>query len=164
MAKLQRVLLFAALAAVAWFGGRAVVRALASDETRIGWLLQGEAASFNGAAMLSVLGSFAPDYRETTVGIDRQALRAALLWAFQNRRDRATGRFLYRVELPAEELQVTVDGDRARAAFALRLFEGLDAAAVLRWELAVEAELERGQDGWRVARSRHETVTGERPR
>jgi len=148
----------------AFFTGRVVYRALASDETRIRWVLEEEAEAFNGARMLTILDGFAPEYRDATTGLKRGELRAALLHVFQSRRDPATRRFLYRVELPEADLRVEVDGDTARATFRLRLHEGSGAGEELAWELDVAAELERRDGEWLVIGSRHETLHGGRPR
>lgn len=135
----------------------------ASDETRIRRLLRAEAAAFNSASALSALTGFARDYRDETSGLDRPALQAALLWAFQNRRD-GEGRFRLRVELPADALQVEVRDKEASATFRLALWERNGDDEALEWELSVQARLEHGEYGWRIVSSRHETVQGKPPR
>ena len=60
---------------VGWFGGAALYRAMASDETKIRWVFEDEAAAFNGMALLVSMEGFASDYRDTTRGITRQQLR-----------------------------------------------------------------------------------------
>ena len=160
---MKRVLLAVALLIVAVVAGRAIYIASASDETRIRWVLQEEAEDFNNAAVLGILSGFASDYRDLTTGLDRPSLRGALVFVYQNRRDPREGRFLYRVELPEDALQIDVDGDRAVATFPLRLYEGLDEAATLTWEVEITADLELRQGEWVIVQSRHETLQGERP-
>jgi hypothetical protein len=159
---MRRILLLAALLVVAFLGGRAIWRAMASDATRIRWLFEGEAAAFNDCAGLSVLESFAPDWQDETTGTSRQMLRGGLMWVFQNRRDPKTQRFLYRIEMG--ELDVDIDGDRAKATVPLVLHHGLDDDRRPVWELRVLAELGRKDGSWRVERSRHETISGAVPR
>jgi hypothetical protein len=161
---LRTLILGAVLLTGAFFAGRAAWRALAGDEAAIRRLLADEAAAFNGASALSVLGSFAPDYREETLALSRDELRAGLLWSFLHRRDRASGRYLYRVELP-EDVGVELRDGAATASFELTLYEGVAAAERSIWETRVEAELLRGEDGaWRIRRSRHDTIRGAPPR
>jgi hypothetical protein len=159
---MRRILLIAALLVLAFFGGRAVWRAMASDQTKIRWLFENEAAAFNGMAALSVLESFAPDWQDETTGTTRQMLRGIAMHVFQNRRDPQTQRFLYRIELG--ELDIEVDGDKAKATVPLVLHQGLDADERRIWELRVMAALARKDGNWRVERSRHETVSGAMPR
>jgi hypothetical protein len=158
----MKYVLLAVLAVVAWFGGRALWRAMASDETRIGWLVADEAAAFNGAAPLSILSGFAPEYREDTVGLDRNGLRAALLWAFQNQRA-GDGAFRYRVEIAPESLDATVDGDSAQAGFGLLLFDRRTGQDAPIWEIDVKAGLRRRDGDWSFVRSTHTTLRGQRP-
>jgi hypothetical protein len=158
----KRLLLIAAFALIGALAGRALYLAAASDETRIAWLLEAEVDAFNSMSILSTLDHFAADYRDETRGIDLPGLRAAVLWLFRSERGPA-GSFLCRVELPEEDLRVGVDGDEARAEFRLRLHEGDGPTEELRWEGQVVVELRRTDVGWRIARSRHETLSGRLP-
>jgi hypothetical protein len=159
---MKRLLLLAAVLVVAWFAGRALWFALASDDTRIRRLFAHEAAAFNDTATFSVLESFAPGYHDETLGVSLQVLRAGLVWAFQNRRDPASRRFLLRVAL-ADDFPLAIDGDRATATLPLTLFEGLDERERAVWEVSVTADLERRDGEWRVVRSKHETTSGSPP-
>lgn len=159
---MKRLLIAALVLVAAWFAGRAVWWAMAGDETRIRRLFATEAERFNDTAVLTVLDSFAPDWRDRTLGVDRATLRAALLWAFQNRR-MPDGAFHYRVELPDEEFDVQVDGDGARARLPLRLYDRTAGEEPV-WELRVDAELGRQDGAWRVLGSSHETLRGGPPR
>ncbi len=159
---MKRLLLIGALIFVAFLAGRALYVSMASDETRIGWLFADEAAAFNSASAFSTLDHFALDYHDDTDGWDLPTLRGAVIWAFQNRRD-AQHRFLLRVELPEQAGTVAVDGDTATAEFPVRLHEGRGSDERLGWELRVTAGLRRIDGEWRVVRSTHETVSGQRP-
>jgi hypothetical protein len=158
----RHVLVVSVLLVAAYFGVDAVRAAFASDETRIGRLFADEAAAFNASAAMSVLANFARDWRDETSGISRQDLQRGLLWLFQNRRDRATQRFLYRVAVG--ELTVDVHGERATAVVPLVLYHGLDAEERTVWELRVAADLDKHDGSWRIERSRHETLSGGMPR
>lgn len=134
-----------------------------SDEERIRALFATEAARFNAGAALRVLDSFAPDYRDETLDLDRQTLRGALLWVFQNRREAASGRLVYDVGL-GEDYPIEIEGERATASVPVQLYEGLDERRRLAWSLRVAATLERRDGTWTVVRSTHETLAGRAPR
>ncbi len=158
---MRTALLLLVLAALAGFGGRALYRTMASDETKIAWLLADEAAAFNDASVPELLPRFATDYRDETRGIDQPTLRGAVVWVWQNRRD-AEGRFGYRVELPAAGGAIAVDGDTATASFPLQLFASGAAEPI--WALQVEADLQRRDGTWWIVRSRHQTTAGAPPK
>jgi hypothetical protein len=158
---IRHVLLVAALLG-ACLGVRAISTALASEETKIGWLFAAEAAAFNESAGTSVLSNFAPDWQDETTGISRQALHRGLLWLFQRRRDVRTQRFLHRVVVG--EIAVDVQGERATAVVPLVLYQGLDTEERAVWELRVTADLGKRDGNWRIERSRQETVSGAMPR
>ncbi|MBK8095981.1 MAG: hypothetical protein IPK26_02680 [Planctomycetes bacterium] len=158
---MRRILLAVVLLGVAFVAGRCVWRATASDATKIRWLLEDEAAAFNSCSALSVLASFAPEWRDETTGTSRQLLHGGILWVFRNRRD-AAQRFLFRIELGETDIQV--DGDQAKATLAMALYEGLDAYERCVWELRVVAHLARRDGGWLIERSSHETIRGTVPR
>jgi len=162
----KRTLIASVLLLVGWFLGAAIYSAMAPEAQRIRWLFEAEAAAFNGASMLWVLDGFAHDYRDSTLGLQRGPLRAALLHAFQSRRQPATGQFRYRVELPAESFAVAIEAcpDRATVTTPLLLFDRMAAGAQPVWHLQVKAWLERRSTGWCIVRSEHETLQGARPR
>lgn len=160
---MKRILLGLCLLLAAFFVGRAACRAFASDETKIDWLLAEEVAAFNAASMLSVMPNFAADYRDATSGVDGQSLRAAVMWAWKNRRD-AAGRFTWRVDLPTDSSEVLVDGDTATATFVLQLFEGVgDDGGESMWQLQVQAELHKRAGRWWLTSSTHQTTSGKAP-
>src|SRR5262245_1620975 len=117
---MKRILLLVILVVAAVGGGRVLYHALASDQTRIGWLLQEEADAFNAASVLNLMPHFATAYRDDTTGIDQQLLRGGVAWAWQNERD-ANGRFAWHLELPEGAGDVSIDGDAATAVFPLQL-------------------------------------------
>lgn len=159
---MKRILLTAVLVALAFFAGRAIYLAMASDQTRIGWLFAAEAEAFNSTSAFSVLSHFALDYRDDTVGFDLQMLRGAVLWVFQQHGDPEQPS-RWHVELPEAAGSVTVAGDTASAELPLRLYGGRDADAKLLWEVKVTAQLRRVDGDWRIARSTHATTQGRMP-
>lgn len=159
---MQRILLLAIAVVLSFFVGRAVYRAMASDETRIGWLFAAEAEAFNGGSVLSVLSHFAPDYRDDAAGMDLPMLRGAVMYVLQNHGD-PQQRDCWRVDLPQGAGSVAVDGDAATAELPVQLFQGRDADTKLLWQVQVTAQLRRIDGDWRIARSTHRTTQGHRP-
>lgn len=159
---MKRILLLAILIVLSFFAGRALYFAMASDQTRIGWLFAAEADAFNTASAFSVLSHFALDYRDDTVGFDLPTLRGAVLWVFQEHGDPGH-KSHWRVELPEGAGSVAVDGDAATAELPMRLYGGSLADEQLLWEVRVTAELRRIDGDWRIARSTHATTQGRMP-
>lgn len=158
---MPRILLVAIAVVLSFFVGRAVYRAMASDETRIGWLFAEEAEAFNGGSVLSVLSHFAPDYRDDASGMDLPRLRGAVLWALQNHGDPERSDH-WRAVLPQAAGAVSVDGDSATAELPVQLVEGRDDGKLL-WQVQVTAQLRRVDGDWRIAHSTHRTTQGHQP-
>ena len=162
----KRVLGALVVLLLGWFLGTSMCAAMATEEQRIRWLFEAEARSFNGASLFTVLDGFAADYRDRTLGLQRSALRGALLQAFRSRRDPATGAFRYRVELPDESFVAEVDagGGRGTVETELLLFDSLAADEGPLWHLRLLVEVEKRAMGWRIVESEHQTLSGARPR
>ncbi|HLQ38834.1 MAG TPA: hypothetical protein VK348_13580 [Planctomycetota bacterium] len=155
----KKVLLALAAVPLLYFGGRAAWRALASDATRIRWLLQDEVSAFNGGNVGDVLAGFADGYRDTTAGIDRNDLHQCLLYVLLQR----SQGMHYRAELH-DDTAIEPDGNTARASFGLALDSGMPAQQRPRWELQVDAELAKTPAGWQFVHSTHRTLAGTPPR
>ena len=160
---MKRVVAVILVLVVGWFGGAALYRAMASDETKIRWVFEDEAAAFNGMALLVSMEGFASDYRDTTRGITRQQLRRATAGLFQYRR-LPDGTFRYRVELPEDDYVATIDGDKAKVDLPLWLFDLADSDTEPAWNVLVHAELEKREGVWYIVRSTHDTMAGDLPK
>lgn len=159
---MKRILLVAIAAAILFFGGRALYRALASDETRIGWVIDDMVEGFNHTRMNPILAGLDVSFLDDTYGVDRDTLRAAAAQLFFEAVDPVTKQFLYRAECTVEKLVVT--DASATANLEARFFVRKGESEALEWRASVEGEL-REQDGdWRFVRSRTTTVEGERIR
>jgi hypothetical protein len=156
--------LFAILATIClWFAGRAIVHALASDETKIRWKIEAACQGFDDTRMNPILDLLAKDYREETLGFSREDVRSAVASIFFSEKDPQTKRFPYRVELVAEDLVIEVekpDAKRARVALHARILDTRDGAKRNAWEFRVTGTLEKYPDGWQLATSTQETVAG----
>lgn len=158
-------LLLAVIVAVA-VTAYAGYRMLVSDETRIRWLLEDAASSFNQAHLRSCLEAFHLDYRDTTTGLERARLGHVLRLLFLRDLDPKTKAFLFRVRLPTEDLAIQVDdnGEQAEARFQLDLEKKRQEAWQSQWQVWVTAKLQKVDGEWRIHRSSHETAAGRPPR
>jgi hypothetical protein len=159
---MRKVVPIAVALVVAVLAGRAVYRSMASEETRIRWLVQEEVEAFNSASISGCMAGFAMEYEDTTLRLDRTTMQGVLLHTFRKRRDPESGEFLYSIQIPDESVEVTLVGDdqiQAEVVFPVVLSE----AGVPVWELAVHGELRRDESGWAFVSSWHETVVGARP-
>jgi len=158
------VLLGIAVVAVAVYGG---YRMLASDATRIRWMLDDAASSFNDTHLGGCLAAFAPDYQDKTFsGMDRERLAQALRYVFVARVDPKTRRFLFRVRIPEQDvtIKVAASGKTAAAEFTLHLEAQQQDTWEPLWELRVTAGLGKTDGDWRIQESSHETIGGQMPR
>ena len=155
---MKRALALAVAAFALWIAGRAVLRALASDETKIRRVLETMTDGFDRTRMDPILGGLARDYVDETSGATRQELREGLAYLFFTAKDEATKAFPYRarVEVGTVDVHAPAAACEALVRF-VDLRGGKEAPA---WEIAVHLELARGEDGWRISRSKHETRSG----
>lgn len=163
---MKRVLIGFVAAAALYFLGGLVVRALASDETKIRWRVESMIDGFNRERASPILRGFAQEFRDDTSEADRELVHQAVVSLFFRERDPQTKRFLLRAEIDPETLVVEVseDGSAATVNGVLTLFERKGELEDVLWSASFEGELVRGEDGFRFVRSTHETVGGERPR
>ena len=159
---MNRFLLSALAAFAAFFGVRAIVRALASDETKIRWVLEEMADGFNSTRTSRVLGGLSSDFLDETWGADRELVHAGLAHMFFEEKDPETKHFLYRVEIPKEEVAIDVDGDAAGVNLAAVFFEVHGATEKLAWKAHVHAAFVKTKDGWKIRRSESKSVEGQR--
>jgi hypothetical protein len=159
---MKRAVLLLALAAALFLIGRAIVRGLASDETKIRRVVEQMADGFDRTRMDPVLEGLARDFEDETSGATRQELREALAYLFFEAVDKHTKRFAYRVEVEIQ--RITVEGTNAVCELNARFLRVGDAGESPAWEIAVTASFTRGDDGWRIRRTRHTTKSGERLR
>lgn len=161
---MTRFLLVAVAAFAAFFGVRAIVRALASDETKIRWVVEEMASGFDDTRTSRVLGGLSSDFLDETWGADRELVHAGLARLFFEEKDPETKRFLYRVDVPKDELAVEVDGDTARVSLVARFYAVHGNREQLAWKARIEAALVKSKDGWKIRRSRSTSLEGARLR
>jgi hypothetical protein len=159
----KRVLLALAAGLLLFLVGRALVRALASDETKIRWLIEDMAEGFDATRMDSVLVAFAEDFRDKTSGADRRNVREALAYLFLSAKDPETKAFPYRVEVDVAKLAIDESPSEAPVADVELLARFLDRRGgeeSVAWEIAIVSHWVRGEYGWRIARTSYETKSG----
>lgn len=157
----RTLLLIAALVAITVVV-YALVHVPPDPETRIRRLLAAAAESFDAGSVGGVLDAFADDYHDTTLGLDRDAVRGAMLWLNLRRQG---GRFAVELDADAVPVAVSADAqDRARAEFELALLRVRGEGREPVWRVAVQAEFARRDGSWLVTKSTHKTVSGARPR
>jgi hypothetical protein len=134
-------------------GGRWACHALASDETKIRWLVEDMVDGFNDCKNGRVVGALAPDFRDRATGATRDDIHAALAQLFFERIDSRTHEFQLSAELVADELSVEVEhSEPARATARVHVLideRSSDGKRLLYWDAHVTGRLERRDDGWR---------------
>lgn len=167
MPSVRRLALLLSLAVVLGFGLRALVRALASDETRIRWRVEEMAEGFDATRMNPILAGLAHDFVDDGSGATKEELRAALAQAFLQRKDPVTKAFPWRVKLREGEPRARVAGGEPRTAefdTELAFEESHGAEWTPCWRVRVHAELIDTDDGWKIRRTRVDTLDGRRMR
>jgi len=157
MRRMKRVLFGILAVVLLWFGVRAIVHLLASDETKIRWLVEDMVDGFNETRMNPIMTGLAQDFVDEHSGRGKDDVRAALAQMFLQDKDPKTKRFPYRVQVPEQEFSVQVQRAEPRTA-ALDLVANFDESAGEEWHpvrsAAVHAELLLGPDGWKIRRAR----------
>ena len=150
-----------------WFGVRAIVRALASDETRIRWVIEDMADGFNQTRMNPIMNGLAEDFLEDSWGADKELARAGLAQMFLQSKDSRTKKFPYRVQIPEQDFRVQVhEGGPRTAEFDLvaQFDESKGEEWHPRWTAKVHAQLVLAPGGWKIRRARVDDGGGTRLR
>ena len=154
---MRRVLSILACIAILLLAAQRVLRAFESEEDSIQRRFQTMAAGFNSTTMRHALGGFDPDFRDESSGYDKQVVRRALANMFFTEKDELTRAFPYRVEIPAEELQVEFDErdpDLARVQVHAVFHKTVRGKEELYWDLRFDGEMRKSEGRWRLWRAR----------
>lgn len=160
---MKRIAIAMIVAALVWFGGRAVFSAFASDETKIRNGLEAACAGFGGARMNPILEFLARDFVDDTSGFRRDDVRGAVAGLFFSEKDPATRGFPYRAILVPDSLAIDVARPAATVAevsFVIRIDDVRGGGERTVWEFRVAGSMRKGDDGWQLARSTHQTNAG----
>jgi hypothetical protein len=160
---MKRILLAVAVLAVCFFGGRALIRALASDETKIRWLVEDMVDGFNETRMDPIRDGLDVNFLDETYGADRELVRVALAHLFFQSNDPVTKKFLYFAEHTLGPVTIMKDANGTphattdvEIAFSKRTGETFEPA----WKVRVHATLEKRDGGWRFFRTETSTLSG----
>ncbi len=149
---------FAVVAAVLlWISGRAVLRALESDETKIRRLCAGMVESFNEQRTSRFLAGLTEDFVDQSSGVRRDEVREALIYAYFQELDPETKAFLLHAELEDPQFPVEVRDTQppsASATLTVKIARQRSAGSEVYWNARVEGELVRGASGWQWSMTR----------
>jgi hypothetical protein len=159
------IIIVLALNAFAGIGFLAL-RGCATPEERVRARLLRCAEDFDDGRAGPCARVLAGEFLDETSGADAQLVAGALFRMTLSDREPGTNVFLHRVDLPLEAMEIVIDpADPARAHVDLvAVFEELrDGQWRLEWRVAISADMADGKDGWKVHRTTHETLEGNRP-
>ncbi|HVR73604.1 MAG TPA: hypothetical protein VMT52_04705 [Planctomycetota bacterium] len=143
--------------------GYALSRALASDETRIRWLIEDTIEAFNDSRTGGTVEGLDADFREETAKLRRDEVKLIAIQLFLQERDPQTKDFRFRVE--PGKLEVKIDPAaplKASLTLVVEFLELRGQTFVPGWTIEVDASLEKKDDGWKIVTSRHKTLKGKR--
>ena len=165
VAPTKKVLIALAVLGLLGFGAYRLRLFLASEETRIRWLVESMADSFNERDAGDCVAGLAEDFREETVKLGKTEIHPLLVYLFFKEKDPKTGKFPFRIEVPRESLKVILGPEEGKASLELlaRFHEDRGKGSRLVWEALITADLLKKDGAWRVARSTHAPVSGKRP-
>jgi len=157
---MKRALLVLVVLVVGYGGVRWLVGALASDETRIRWVVEEMVAGFNEGSAKRATSGLAETWKHEGTELRRDDLRGYLLAEFQQQRSRKGRRLTLRVEVPEDALQVEVKGERAALGLEARFEKLRGEEWQPLWRVHVDAALARGEDGWKIVETTKEDLEG----
>ena len=142
-----------------WFGGGAVLRWFASDETKIRRIVASMEEAYNAGAPSDCVEPIAANWHHAGTELDRRELFAALL-GIARERERETRELRTRVEVDEAAAEIVVAGERATLALEAAFQRRRGAEWQPSWQVRITAELVDGEDGWEIVASRHEDLEG----
>lgn len=158
---MARVLLVLLGLVVLGFGGRALIRTLASDETLIRWEIEAMERGYNSGDVGDAIAPLTKDWVHEGYELNRDLLHAGLVGEFFQDRHPVTKELLRRAELVEDSLEVELTGADAARANAEVVFSRLEQEAWGEaWRARIESDWERREDGWRLVHSRHSDLRG----
>ena len=157
---MKHILLVILGSVAVFFLGRALVLSFVSDETKVRWLVEGMEEGFNEGDLSDTVGPLDKRWRHDGYSLDREYLKAGLFQAFRDERDRETRNRTSRVEIDWEGFVLEVEGDGARIELEARFSRRRKDVWEQTWHIRVFGDLERGEDGWKIVRTRHDDLKG----
>jgi hypothetical protein len=146
----------------------ALRRAIEPEENKVRRRIESMADGFNSSRAGKVLDGIAESFAEKDAGVEKEELRAFLAYLFFKERDPESKRFRYQVEVSKLEVALDPPGPpegppRASVSLEANFLELRAQKFTSVWKASIQGTLEKGDDGWQVIRSSHQTVEGRRP-
>ena len=163
MRAMRRILLVLLALVALFLGIRALVHALASEDTKIRWLLEDMTEGFNDTRMNPILRGLGAEFTDDGSGAHKADVRAGLARLFLQRKDPQTKKFPYRAAIAPEGFTVSVhEGETpsAEAEFVLVIEESAGEEWHAAWKARVKAQLGCDSGDWLLARTRVDTLEG----
>lgn len=139
-----------------WIGGRAMLRAMESDQAKIRRLCQTMATAFNDQRTSRFMAGLAEDFVDLQSGVRREELREALVYTFFQEIDQESKGFALRAELAQEPFDVVVtDGEpkTAKASLAAHISRLGGDKPQAWWDARITGELTKTKMGWQWTRT-----------
>jgi hypothetical protein len=160
---LRKIAIALIAVAVAWLGGRALVHALVSDETKIRWKLEDACEGFSNTRMSPILDFLAHDFVDQTSGHPRDDVRAGAASVFFTEKDPETKKFPYRAIVVPDTLAIEIDKvakDKADLRCTIRITDVRGGKDRVAWEFDLLGKMVDGEDGWQLVSSMCSTKEG----
>lgn len=157
---MKQILVILAASVMTFVLGRMLVLAFVSDETKITWLIEEMEEGFNEGDLSECIGPLHDDWRHDDYPVNREYMKGGLFRAFREERDRETFERTSKVEIVGDGILVEVEDDTARIEVEARFSRRRRDAWEETWHIKVFGDLEDGEDGWKIVRTRHDDVKG----
>lgn len=163
---MNRLILAAIVLVLGGLALRLLVQGMASDETKIRWMLEEMVEGFDEGQAGQSISGLARDWTHEGRPIDRDTIRG---YVFGQTMQKGKGLpFPWDAEVPEETLVIEVapEGGSATLTAEVRFSELTGATSEEdgtwneRWHLRLEADVQETEDGWRIVSSRHEDIQG----
>ena len=157
---MKHILLILLGSVAVFFLGRALVLAFVSDETKIRWLVEEMEAGFNAGDLSDCVGPLDDDWSHDGHSLTLEYLKGGLFQAFREERDRETGKRTSKIEIAEDGIYVEVEDEAARIEVEARFSRFKRDVWEETWHIRVFGDLEKGEDGWKITRTRHDDLKG----
>ena len=163
---MRKILVVLLIATTLLFGGRWLRDALASDETKIRWLIEDTVEAYNEGRAGGTVACLADDWKDGNTGLDKATLRLILARTFMNDRDAQTRELTTRVVV--DEHSVTIafppeDEDAATVSGTARFSRRIQDEWRESWVVSIEGDLRRIDGDWKVVATERISEEGRRP-
>ncbi len=139
-----------------WIGGRAVLRAMESDQDKIRRLCQEMVDAFNEQRTSRFMAGLDENFLDVQSGVRREELREALVYTFFQEIDQQSKKFALRADLPEVPFDVVVtEGEpkTAKASISANISRLQGDKPQAWWDARISGELAKTEKGWQWTRT-----------